>query len=223
MASIRKTIVRMLHPVLKPLSKAYLGKVRDYELGGMRIKVFPGVFHPGLFLSTRILLKYIKAQELQGKTFLELGSGTGLLSVQAAKSGAQVWASDISQRAIENVQVNAKINEVAFTTVLSDLFSSFEKGTFDWIIINPPYFAKEPQSEEEFAWYCGEDFSYFKGLFSQLHDFVHEDSNVVMILSEDCDLTTIKNIALDNDFQMNELKTKRFLGEDSHLFQIQRK
>ena len=51
------------------------------------------------------------------------------------------------------------------------MFDKIEKVNFDYIVINPPYFPKNPKSEKEFAWFCGSDFEYFKKLFSQLKDY----------------------------------------------------
>jgi hypothetical protein len=44
-----------------------------------------------------------------------------------------------------------------------------------------------------------------------------------MILSEDCDIKTISDIAEKNSFRFNELKRKRKWGEWNFLYRIERK
>src|SRR5690606_36369730 len=121
-------------------------------------------------------------QDLKNKSVLELGSGTGYLSVAAARAGATVTASDLSLLAVRNTKLNATRNNVSIKVVHSDLFANIS-GTFDWIVINPPYYARNPKNESELAWHCGEDFEYFRRLFSQLGLHIHKDTLLVMVLT----------------------------------------
>ncbi|MBR4420809.1 MAG: peptide chain release factor N(5)-glutamine methyltransferase, partial [Clostridia bacterium] len=70
---------------------------------------------------------------------LDLCTGSGAIAVTIAKkSGAEVYASDISQGAIEVATQNAELNDAKVTFIHSDLFNDIE-GKFDIIISNPPY------------------------------------------------------------------------------------
>jgi len=77
----------------------------------------PGVFHPGLFFSTKLLIEYISEYDLNDKNILELGAGSGLISVYCAKLKANVTASDINPIAVENINQNAKLNSVNIKVV----------------------------------------------------------------------------------------------------------
>src|SRR5687767_8111395 len=112
-----KKILNLFHPLLKPLSAWYLSKVRTYRFQDITVKVHPGVFHPGLFFSTKIILKYLKNLNLQGQRILELGAGTGLISIYCfKKNAAQITASDISISAVSNIRENAVLNKAIITT-----------------------------------------------------------------------------------------------------------
>ncbi len=148
----------------------------------------PGVFHPGLFFSTKLLIEYISKYNLKDKNVLELGAGSGLISVYCAKLKANVTASDINPIAVENINQNEKLNSVNIKVVESDLFDRIETKEFNYIIINPPYYPKNPNNEEELAWFCGNDFQYFRKLFDQMGNYVNSDSKIIMVLSEDCDI-----------------------------------
>lgn len=72
---------------------------------------------------------------------LDLCTGSGCIAiVVAAKTGAVVTASDISEEALKTARSNAEKNKVQdrITFVRSDMFDGIE-GKFDVIISNPPY------------------------------------------------------------------------------------
>ena len=87
------------------------------------VQVHPGVFPPHLTFSTKILLDFIKDIELKNKTFLELGCGSGIISLYAAKKNAIVTATDINETALEYLKKNAHKNNLFVTVQYSDLFA----------------------------------------------------------------------------------------------------
>jgi release factor glutamine methyltransferase len=158
--------------ILIPITKYYLSKDRKVKIGNVHLTVPSGVFHPTLFYSTKVLLEYTNDQPISGLKILELGAGSGLLSIQMAKRNAVVTASDVSKLACETVLENARNNDVMIEVIHSDLFDTFGNRMFDLILINPPYYPKNPDNDAEKAWYCGNDFNYFQKLFSQLNNFI---------------------------------------------------
>jgi release factor glutamine methyltransferase len=84
-----------------------------------------------------------------GESILDLGTGSGVLAVSLAREleGATLWASDISEEALEIARVNAKHHGVdeRITFCLGDLWEPFvgQGLTFDVIVTNPPYIASE--------------------------------------------------------------------------------
>jgi release factor glutamine methyltransferase len=215
-------VLRPIAPILKKLARVYTRKERDYSYNDISVKILPGVFHPGLFISTKALLNFVDALNLQSKSFLELGAGTGIISILAAKKGAAVFASDISGKAVQNIELNAAKNNVQINIFTSDLFKNIPYMQFDYIIINPPYYSRDPEEEEEYAWFCGSNFEYFKSLFNSLSNYIGKDSKVFMILSEVCDIQKIKSIGMENEFVW-ELKMKEiFWGEKNYIFEIKK-
>jgi len=72
------------------------------------------------------------------RTLLDVGTGTGYVAIRLALSGTEVYATDISRRAKQLADRNAKINGVDLSVQISDLFEDVE-GTFDAIAFNPPF------------------------------------------------------------------------------------
>jgi release factor glutamine methyltransferase len=213
---MRKFIKRCVALILIPATQWYLRKERTFTYQNVTVKIFPNVFHPGLFHSTKFLIEFITKQSIQGKSLLELGCGTGLISIISAKQGAIVTASDISSAAIKNATANINSNQVSVNIVQSDVFDSLGEKTFDWIIINPPYYAKSPSNESELAWHCGENFEYFEKLFIDLHHHIYAETNVIMVLTLGCDLKSIFRIARNRrfEFELIEERNVLFDGKD---------
>lgn len=198
----------------------YFSKPRKYHFEGVEAIVNPDVFPPHLTISTKILLNYIKLLNLKNKTFLELGCGSGIVSLYAAKKGAIVTASDINNSALEALGISSKQNNLAITVLFSDLFDKLSGKRFDYIIINPPYYPKKPKNIKEQAWYCGENFEYFEHLFAQLPKHLDPSNNVLMILSEDCHIEKINSIALKNNLTFQSVLEKKVMKEKNYIFKI---
>jgi release factor glutamine methyltransferase len=215
----------MFRTLLRPLPrllKWYLSRERNFRYQDLTITVMPGVFHPGFFHSSILLLDFLRKQTLTGSV-LEIGCGTGIVSIQAAKQGATVVCTDISLKAVENARRNAELNSVAVTVIHSDLFENVESGKFDWIVVNPPYYPRDPVREEDYAWYCGETHQYFTRFFKGLKPFISENTSSIMVLSEVCDLPAIFKIAMNEGFVLQSILEKAvWVDGRNYLFQIKR-
>lgn len=73
---------------------------------------------------------------------LDIGTGTGILGIIAARKGCEVTFADIDDGAIRCAKANAKANLVGGDFVISDMFSNID-GLFNTIIFNPPYLDSE--------------------------------------------------------------------------------
>jgi release factor glutamine methyltransferase len=205
---------------IRPLVQRYLSNEREYKYGEIKIKIFPGVFHPAFFFSTKFLLKHLARFDLKEKKVLELGAGSGLISFIAEKQGAEVTASDLSDVAISGLHFNKEKLNSKISVIKSDLFDQIEVQQYDFIIINPPYFPKNPTTDSQLAWYCGEHFEYFEKLFSQLDPFIKPSVEIIMILSEECDILTIRKMAAAHGFILKESNRNKFWWEWNFIFEI---
>ena len=215
--SLRK---RLLNRFWKPLVAAWLQKPRRIHYKGLRLLVMPGVFHPGFFFSSKILADFVLRQNLAGKRILDLGCGSGLVALCAAKKGAIVTATDISEAAVSCTRQNAAANQLDVEVLSSDLFDRLQGRYFDIIAVNPPSYKKEPRTAEERAWYAGTNYEYFQKFFSQLKIVYREGTAVYIILSEECELEDIVSIAYTNGFRLQPDSDYRRTGEKLTLYQV---
>ncbi len=217
---MRNAIKYFVGATYKPLLVKYLSTSRNYRYNGISLTISPEVFHPGFFFSTKLLLQYISQLTLKEKTFLELGAGSGLIAISAAKKGALVTATDINPIAIECIKKNCEENNVEINVIHSDLFQNIPLQRFDFIAINPPYYKKQPYTYKDYSWYCGENGEYFQSLFSSLADYMHSDSIVLMILCEGCDAGMVQTIAGKNKLHLDCVYSKQNLLEKNFIYQI---
>jgi release factor glutamine methyltransferase len=217
---MRALLKKISHPFLKIGLNWYYSKPRKFQYKGSFVMVHPDVFPPQMTFSTKILLDFIKILQLQNKTFLELGCGSGIISIYAAKKEAIVTATDINKTALEFLEKSATNNNVAITITESNLFEKLQNKAFDYIIINPPYYPKSPKSIKEYAWFCGENFEYFEQLFTQLPNFITPKNEVYMILSQDCNIQNIKTIAQKNKIGFDLVAKKKVAGEKNYIYQM---
>lgn len=217
---MRNFLKKISHPFLKLGYQIYYHKPRTFCYEGICIQVHPDVFPPNLTLSTKILLNFLCEKELENKSFLELGCGSGIISLLAAKKGAKVTATDINTTALTFLTENAKKNNLELEIIESDLFKALTDRTFDCIVINPPYYPKNPKNSKEKAWFCGEHFEYFEALFPQLKKHLIATNETFMILSEDCELEKIKAIASKSGIAFSMIVEKKVVGEKNYIFSL---
>ncbi len=102
------------------------------------VKTRPGVLIPRMDTET-VAEKALELLDKKNDTVLEIGCGSGALSIVLAKRGAKVTASDISPEACELTKENAAKNGTKLDVVCGDLFEPVKKKKFRMIVSNPPY------------------------------------------------------------------------------------
>lgn len=102
--------------------------------------VDPGrAFGTGTHESTRLCLGLLR--ERAGRAplgrVLDLGTGSGILAVAAARLGAAaVTAVDVDPEAVRSARHHARLNGVAVHVVCADLASALRPGAFDLVLAN---------------------------------------------------------------------------------------
>lgn len=222
MSRLKAYLKSFSKPFLNKGLQFYYSKPRKYSYKSIHVMVDPSVFPPQLTLSTKILLDFISDLNLKNKTLLELGCGSGIISLLASKKGATITASDINDVALKNLREASIKNDLEVEVIHSDLFEKMKERSFDYIIINPPYYPKDPKNIKEQAWFCGKDFDYFKRLFSQLPQFLSDENQTFIILSEDCDIERINEIAKQNHIDLEEVQRITKFGETNFIYSTNR-
>lgn len=121
----------------------------------IRIDVLPGVYPPSE--DSYLLADVVGSMDLRGKSFLEVGCGSGIVAITAAVMGADVTAVDVNPAAVRCTLHNAERNGVRVKAFVSDLFENV-RGRYDVIAFNPPYLPGSPGDPDyDPAWSGGEN------------------------------------------------------------------
>jgi release factor glutamine methyltransferase len=200
-------------PFYRAYALRHIRKDRVWHTHGLRLHVPTGVFHPGIFLSTPIFLDFLKNIDLQGVTVVDIGTGSGVIALFAAKKGAIATALDIHPLAVATARRNADWNNLPLECLQSDLFSNLPPSSFQYVLANPPYYPLKPKNDTEKAFYAGENLEYFERFFKEVVPFINAQSRIWMILSEDCDWERIADWAAQAGFFAKKINEKRHWGE----------
>jgi len=133
----------ILNQLKKEIPIQYLlGKTHFY---GLEFEVNENVLIPRP--ETEELVEWIinensKTDKSKKIKILDIGTGSGCIAISLAKNipNAEVYAIDVSKKAIETAKRNAIRNKVEVTFILQDILKTDElKCNFDIIVSNPPY------------------------------------------------------------------------------------
>ena len=127
------------------------------------------------------------AKKIDKPRILDLCTGSGAIAISIAKNvpSAEVWAIDISEKALEVAKKNAHNLQAKVKFKKSNLFSNINKTKFDIIVSNPPYIKKadikllsnEVQKEPEIALDGGYDgLDFYRKISSQAIDYLKFES-----------------------------------------------
>lgn len=165
---------------------------RSVRAAGFRLTVYPTVFHPKLFLTSEFFARFLATVDLAGKRVADIGTGSGILALAAARAGAaDVVALDINPNAVSAATDNSRANGLGdrVTAVCSDLMSALGPNfLFDVIISNPPFFPGEPRDIADRAWVAGPGYRDIMSLFEQARQRLKPSGTMYVLLSSDSDL-----------------------------------
>ncbi|WP_129713629.1 50S ribosomal protein L11 methyltransferase [Pedobacter sp. SYP-B3415] len=94
-------------------------------------------FGTGHHQTTSMMLRYILELDTSGKSVLDMGAGTGILAILAAKKGAgELLAIDYDEVCCDSIRENAELNHIAGLRVLHGSKEVIPDESFDLIFAN---------------------------------------------------------------------------------------
>ncbi|NPA76937.1 MAG: methyltransferase [Candidatus Diapherotrites archaeon] len=170
-----------------------------------------------------MLLDALLSLPLAGKRVLDMGTGTGILAVNAALRGAHVTAVDINPLALDCTRRNAEAEGVWVRTIQSDLFERVD-GTYDIITFNPPYLpGTESDPDYDPAWSGGKDGRAVLDRFLvQFPNYLEKDGVLLLVQSSLNDPEKTDAILSDLGFVTRRISERRYFYETLWVLEASR-
>lgn len=180
----------------EPFTKAILG---------VEIAVLPHVYPGGI--DSELTAEAIG--DVGGLSVLDLCTGTGVVAVKAALSGAsEVVAVDLNPEAVKNAKLNAKNLGLGQIKVLEgSLFEPIGQRRFDIIAINPPYTGKKPANKTEICFW-DENNNTTRDYFGQFRRYLRPGGRAYLAWADFSSIELIEELAKENDVTLELIKSK---------------
>ncbi|MCX8182945.1 MAG: methyltransferase [Crenarchaeota archaeon] len=162
-------------------------------------------------------------EKVEAKRILEIGCGSGIVSLALACRNIEVVAVDISMEACRNTLTNFKRNRLqgVVHVVNGDLAAAFRDGVgFDIVVSNPPYLPVEQSSSEHLSWAAGKDASFSRRLLENVLPLMSDTCMLFLVQSSLSDLDGLKRTLEEKGFMVEEASCRSFFFEKIILFKI---
>ncbi len=188
------------------------------KVDGTEIIILPGVFD-GVRLRTGAFL----AETLDmvpgpaSARVLDLGTGSGIGAICAARRGARVVATDINPAAVRCARLNAMAHhlEHKIETATGDLFAPVGDEAFDLILFNPPFYHGRPRNLADAAWRTPDVFERF---IRELPQHLTPQGRALVVLSSDGD---VKNtLAAAENLVVRPIRRSDLVNEILAVYEI---
>ena len=180
-----------------------------------KIRVLPDVFSPKYFSDVKWFAKEIP--KVVGKrSFLEIGTGTGIVSLFVALHGAtKIITTDINPAAVKNAQGTFRLHRLRIPVRLGDVFRPVRPNEqFDVIFWNHPFhFAEErPKTMLERGGY---DYQYrsLRAFFAGAKNHLTPGGEVLLGTSKNARLDLIRKFAREYGYLFRLIKKQEIPSE----------
>jgi len=201
-----------------------LNKTVTERINKFTFTVYPTVFNPKDYYSSVIIAEFISGLiNINEKLLLDMGCGSGIISIFAASSGAICTAVDKNPESVKCAKHNAVQNKLEdkILTVESNLFFELKENlSFDIITFNPPYYKGEPANDFEMAFKGGENLETIKVFFENADKYLNDNGIIYLITSSDSNLSLTEEIIKTNNFKFEVVLRKKRFCETFYIYKI---
>ncbi len=182
--------------------------------------VTPTVFNPKIPRTGEFLASQIDSRLVHRDwEVLDMGTGSGVGAVFAAKHARRVVAVDINPAAVRCAGINALLNQLDHKIEVrhGDLFAPVTGERFDLILFNPPFVKGAPQNDRDRAWRSRDVAERFA---AGLGDHLKAAGSAVVLLSTFGDGLAYLEEFRKQRLEISVLAERRFVNERLTLFRL---
>lgn len=198
--------------------------IRVTRAAGFRLTVRPTVFHPRYFISSERFAEFIGTLDLSGRNVVDVGTGTGILALAAARAGAaSVLATDINPNAALSANENARANGLdgRVTGLCTNLLAAVApRPLFDVILSSPPKHAGEPRNLADRGWHAGPQYRDVAALFEQARQRLKPGGRLYVMVSSDTDLDLFSSLIEKAGFRARQVAEYSLVIESLIIYEL---
>jgi release factor glutamine methyltransferase len=188
---------------------------------GMPVVVTPSVFNPKSLRTGAFFAAHIDSRVVGGDAqVLDMGTGSGVCALAAARFARRVVAVDINSAAVRCAEMNALLNhrEQRIEVRHGDLFTPVREERFDLILFNPPFLRGIPRDDRDRAWRSNDVAERFAaGLGAHLNP----GGFALVLLSSFGAARIFLDEFRRHGFALSVLAERRFINERLAIFRLQ--
>jgi len=134
---------------------------------------------------------------LAGERILEIGCGSGVVSMHCVMNGGNVTCGDINRKAVALTKKNMLLNSLDATVVETDVYSNVNER-FDTIVFNLPYLPVREEGGLALSWSGGEDgLGPLPGLVAGARDHLLPGGRLIIVTSSLMDQDALRSVLDD--------------------------
>lgn len=186
-------------------ASAALGALGDHEVDylGIHLHVPAGVFPPAPM--SQLLGRAVIAEVHDCDRVLDMGTGSGVNAILAARNGAQVVAVDVNPAAVTAAKLNVEWCGVADRVDVrdADLFDGVH-GTFDVIVFDQPFRWFAPTDMLERA-ITDDGYTTLARFFEEVRGYLAPDGRLLMFFGTTGDIEHFHELAAQHQFTVESI------------------
>jgi len=151
----RRAIGKAMHWRYKLFQKRRHDRAVIENVSGMSLLVTPGVLNPRLMRTGAFFASQLGPDVLAADAeVLDMGTGSGVCALVAARYVRRVVAADIDAAAVRCARMNVLLNaaDANVDVLQGDLFEPLGGQRFDAVLFNPPFVRGIPRNNADRAW-----------------------------------------------------------------------
>jgi HemK-related putative methylase len=221
MSAFSRRIERLLMSVTsRPWLQRRHGRLVLERVAGCDLLILPGVMNPRIFRSGAYFARAVQGGLIEPESqVLDMGAGSGIVGIVAARAGANVVAIDINPAAVRCTRINAMLNTVEdrVDARQGDLFEPVQGQCFEHILFNPPYFRGAPQPGFEQSWRSVDAVERFA---ADLGRHLAPGGSALLALSTHGDVAGFQRAFNKNGYEHTIVSSRRLLAETFLVFRF---
>lgn len=195
----KKQLLESIEKIKKGYPLQYITHYQEFM--GIKFEVNENVLIPQpdtevlVEKTIKIVQKCYPKEDNRNIKILDLCTGSGAIAISLKKylPSVQVFASDISKKALEIAKTNAKKNDVQIKLIESNMFENINEK-FDIVVSNPPYIktdeitklSNQVQNEPRLALDGGKDgLDFYRIIQKNIKNYLYENGMLLMEIGYD--------------------------------------